>query len=295
MIHFVKHSQIDFSKWDNCLDQCFNKNLYAQSWYLNLVCGQWHALILNDYEAIMPLYERVKWSVFTIRQPVFCQQLGVFAKNKDIDLDMFLDSIPKKYRYINFNLNRYNKNHSFRYSKRVNHELYLSSGKVPIANKYSKSTLKNIKRAQKNGIKVSSSPDSSSQFNLQKKILGKKYMNKRFLLLQEKIILYALKNNKGKMFSVELNNENCCSIFLLIDNKRLILQSSYCNKIGKQNGAFFFLLDYIFNLEEYKDFVFDFEGSNIEGVAKRNLGFGAELTYYHSIIIRRFPFNLFNY
>ena len=73
-------------------------------------------------------------------------------------------------------------------------------------------------------------------------------------------------------------------------NDRLILQSSYCNDIGKKYGAFFFLLDHILNCEEFNNFIFDFEGSNLEGVAKRNLGFGAKETHYQSVRLSRIPF-----
>ena len=57
--------------------------------------------------------------------------------------------------------------------------------------------------------------------------------------------------------------------------------SSYSNEYAKLNSAYFYLLDYIFSLERFKGFIFDFEGSNLKGVAQRNKGFGAIPNYYH--------------
>ena len=291
MINFVTYENIDFDKWDNCISNCFNSNIYVQSWYLNIVCEKWHALILNDYEAVMPLYERIKWGVPTIRQPLYCQQLGVFSINTNIDVLKFVESIPKKYRYININLNRHN-NYSFFKEKKVNHILFLDEDKSRIQNNYSNSTIKNINKALEKGFAISSLVDSSIKFCEHKAKLGKSYMNKRLLVAQEKIIDHCLKNRMGKIFSVSYQNKNCCSIFIMIHNNRLILQSSYTNEIGKKNGAFFLLLDHIIKLEEYNNFTLDFEGSVLKGVAKRNIGFGAKETFYLTLEVRRFPFNL---
>jgi len=290
MIKFLEHNQIDFQKWDDCLNKCNNNNIYAQSWYLNLVCKKWNALVLEDYRAVMPLNHRTKWGIFTIRQPMFSQQLGLFSQNSEIDVDVFISAIPKMYLYINFNLNSQNSNSSFSFKKNINHELFIDSDKSKIITKYSKSVQKNISKALNNSILISPKAETAEQFCQQKKELGKSYMNEQLNNIHYKLINYCLINNKGKIFSAQYNGLICCSIFISIFKNRLTLHSSYCNEIGKRNGAFFFLLNYIFNLEEYNNFTFDFEGSNLSGVANRNLGFGAKETYYQSIKFSRIPF-----
>jgi hypothetical protein len=115
-------------------------------------------------------------------------------------------------------------------------------------------------------------------------------MNDKRNKIHFNLIKYCLINKKGKIFSVSYQGINCCSVFVTFFNNRITLHSSYCNEIGKKNGAFFFLLNHIFNLEEFNNFIFDFEGSNLDGVAKRNLGFGAKQTYYQSVKLSRIPF-----
>jgi hypothetical protein len=290
MIRFLKHNQIDFQKWDNCLSKCINNNIYAQSWFLNIVCDKWHALVLDDYQAVMPLNHKPKWGLLTIRQAIFSQQLGLFCQNNKIDVDDFISAIPKKYLYINFNLNTSNKSSVFSFKKNINHEIFLDSDKNKIFANYSKSVKKNISKAINNSVVFSNVADSVDEFCKHKKHLGKNYMNDKRNKIHFNLINYCLINKKGKIFSVSYQGINCCSVFVTFFNNRITLHSSYCNEIGKKNGAFFFLLNHIFNLEEFNNFIFDFEGSNLDGVAKRNLGFGAKQTYYQSVKLSRIPF-----
>ena len=55
MIHYIQHKDIDFEKWDACVANSFNRLIYGFSWYLDVVCDDWDALVLNDYEAVFPL------------------------------------------------------------------------------------------------------------------------------------------------------------------------------------------------------------------------------------------------
>ena len=82
---------------------------------------------------------------------------------------------------------------------------------------------------------------------------------------------------------IPTHNQNDELFFLLKNRKRLTLLSSYTDAEGKKASAYFFLLDYIFSLEKFKGYIFDFEGSNISGIAQRNKGFGAELTNYYTV------------
>ena len=55
MIQYLKNNEIDIEKYDNCIKSSLNSRIYAFSWYLNIVADNWDVLVLNDYEAVMPL------------------------------------------------------------------------------------------------------------------------------------------------------------------------------------------------------------------------------------------------
>jgi len=283
MIVYKSHKEIDFQKWDNCIQQAVNKNMYASSWYLDLVCKNWDALILNDYEAVMPLPWNKKWGIKYIAQPLFCQQLGVFHKSEPIDVDDFINTIPKSFLFVNMNLNAHNGKSKFTYKENANYVLPITEHNL-LRKGYSKSHLKNLRKAEKWSVEISKIPDSPMDFLNRKSELSKDYMTQEQLLMENNIISQALEATKGKLFSAIVNGQKCCSVFMLTDNDRIILLTSYTDPtIGRPSAAYFFLIDYILSLDKYKGRIFDFEGSNIPGVAEINSGFGAKLTTYSTI------------
>ena len=111
MIKYLKHHQIDQKKWDVCIRKAVNGNIYACSWYLDLVHDGWEALVENDYERVMPLTAGKKFGVSYLFQPYFTQQLGVFSSSKlnpEI-VQTFIQSIPAHFKFVEINLNSFNK------------------------------------------------------------------------------------------------------------------------------------------------------------------------------------------
>ncbi len=108
MIHYISHKDINKGKWDECIAHSENSLVYAMSWFLDVVSPKWDALIYGDYEAVMPL-PVVKRGIKYISQPVFTQQLGVFApKLGGVDIDKFMKAIPRKFLFVRMNINEKN-------------------------------------------------------------------------------------------------------------------------------------------------------------------------------------------
>ena len=286
MIHYIEHKDIDFKKWDACISNSSNRLIYGFSWYLDVVCDDWDALVLNDYEAVFPLPKRKKWGIEYIYQPFFCQQLGVFSK-KELDADLFLNSIPEKFKYIELNINT---NTKYCVKRNVNHILSLEGSIDDLYKNFSSSHKKSIQKAQKTGINIAS--DSIKDFMLQKEMLAKGHMDAHQFRLLRNVMKTSLSNSNARFVSASLEGEKVGSVFLLVDNKRLTLLTSYSTSKGRQVGAFFFIFNHLLSLYQKMEFTFDFEGSNLSGVAKRNEGFGAKKTYYYTVKINRLPFYL---
>ena len=112
---YLTNDQIDFDKWDKCIERSYNGIVYAYSWYLDIVSDKWDALVLGDYEVVMPLTWRKKYSITYLVQPVYSQQLGVFSTQKlnTTIVNQFLNSIPEKYKLIDIRLNIFKSQQSF--------------------------------------------------------------------------------------------------------------------------------------------------------------------------------------
>ena len=109
-INYLKHLQIDKPKWDLTIENSKNGLVYALSWYLDIVCPNWDALVSGDYEFVMPLPTRQKLGNKILYQPVFSHQLGIFSKyeiSPEI-VNLFLIEATKHYKFIDIKLNNNN-------------------------------------------------------------------------------------------------------------------------------------------------------------------------------------------
>ena len=80
-IAYIPQQQIDKTKWDNCINAAANGLLYARSYYLDTTAITWDALVLNDYEAVMPLPIRKKWIFSYLFEPPMTPVLGIFGNH----------------------------------------------------------------------------------------------------------------------------------------------------------------------------------------------------------------------
>ncbi len=289
MIRYLKHEEIDFAKWDQCVRSSPANIIYAHSWYLNLVSPFWDALVSDDYEAVFPLTWNRKFGVDYLYQPYFTQQLGMFS-NDPADtklLGEFLIAIPKEFKLIEINLNAKNaipKNVSFESSGRLTHILNLAQSHDQISSSYSDNLKRNLKKAMKEELTVNESENFSFAIELFKSVKSSVVpMDDYHYELLEKICDYAISNRYGKYFEVHSKDNKIISAgFFLISENQIIHLLSTSNPEGKNTGAASHLMDFV--IREYADsnFSFDFEGSNIESVARFYKSFGShEVSYIH--------------
>ncbi|MEA2106887.1 MAG: hypothetical protein U9P82_09265, partial [Bacteroidota bacterium] len=99
-------------------------------------------------------------------------------------------------------------------------------------------------------------------------------------------ILLSLINtiqNKAKYESIGVLDEdgNLIAIaFFVIFKKRITMLVSSSNNQGKNKSAMFLIIDTIIKKHAGKDYILDFEGGNVEGLARFFAGFGAKPVFY---------------
>src|SRR5689334_8694904 len=156
-IKYLSRHQIDKTKWDECVRQADNGLIYGYSFYLDKMALNWDGLVLNDYEAVMPLTWNKKYGIYYLYQPFLCAQLGVFGQNIDADISKsFLVSIPPKFKYWDFCLNHRNILHlkEFDIFLRNNYVLDLSQSYDKLYENYRENIQRNIKKAQQLGCVI---------------------------------------------------------------------------------------------------------------------------------------------
>jgi hypothetical protein len=296
-IQYLIHQQIDKEKWNECIRQSHNGLIYAYSFYLDAMSKHWDALVLGDYQMVMPLTWNRKFGIKYLYQPFLTAQLGLFGKGiTEYIRDNFFKAIPSSFRYIDISLNSENimSSPSGFDIHRSNYTLNLNPSYEKIASGYNENTKRNVKKAMQAGCK----------------------MEKGFSI--EKVVTLALAQMKGQGNESKENTARFLKLYQLLHEKKIattygilssgseLLASSVFffshnrayyilvgnNPAGRDTGASHALIDAFIKDNAGKNLTLDFEGSDIPTLAAFYRGFGSVHEPYPHIRINRLPFFL---
>ena len=281
MIKRLKYHEIDFDKYNACIENSLQNSDYAKREFLDIVTGKsWELIIYDDYEAVMPVPLIVKFGFKIVLMPKLCQQLGIFSNQDSVYINnLFYNYLTKNYIVLFYAFNGNNEVSNIglkksyiipknqysevkkRYSihRRRNVRIIGDLEKNIIFRNSLKSEDKAFFVENMKGIKKKE--DASIYFDLMQTLYEQKLMNIEILEYKNQIEsmagLYCVKTNHYLSLFVNknpLSNTNIPSI--VIDN--------YLKKtIADQD--------------------FDFMGSDVENVAKFNERFGA-IAYKYPIV-----------
>jgi len=292
MIRYIKHKDVDTEKWDGCLKQSINGIIYAYSWYLDIVCEEWDALVEDDYDSVFPLVRRKKFGINYIYPPFFTQQLGVFSKKilSKEKVDNFLKAIPGEFKYAEINLNTFNKvdQVTFKSYANKNFELDLINTYDDIKANYSKNLKRNLKKADNMGYTIVKNIKPEDIILLFRENRGKglkSYKENDYFNLKRLVysLIYKRKAEVRAVYSSR-NDLYAGAIFVKANNKSIFLFSALSPE-GRENNAMPFLIDSYIKENSSSNIVFDFEGSNDLNLARFYQSFGSKECSYYKVKI----------
>jgi hypothetical protein len=298
MIKYLKHEEINFKLWDNCIENSINGYIYAYSWYLNIVAGEWDALVEDNYVRVFPLPYRKKYGIKYIYQPPFTQQLGLFstALQGFAKLHEFILAIPNDFKLIEINLNKYYKGRirkEYILKENINLELELTSEYKTIYAKYSKNLKRNLKKANNNELQLNKHVKPEDLIQLFKKNKGEElnvYSQDDYVKLGR--LMYMLIHKGKAVIYGAMSHENnllSAAIFLRDQQRYIFLFSGLCEE-GKEKSAMPFLINEFIDENSQSQMIFDFEGSNNSSLARFYKSFGAQEYKYYGLRYYKFPF-----
>ena len=295
MIRFLPSHEIDYDKWNSCIDQSFNTYIFVYTWYLDAACDQWSALVMNDYEAVFPLAHSSKLTIKYLYQPFFTRHFGVFSKNnfdKNAEKEFF-SAIPKAFQYLDFCLNPHHHStpEKSKTEEKVFQELNLIAKYDELKKKYSENALRNIRRAEKHLLKITDDLSPSLLIKYFKQSQGEKlaYTKKQYDSLQ-KIMNACIGNANTYCLAVkDLNKKYLAGAFFMETNGRIIYLKGFSTEEGKKKGAMHFLFDQFIQSQSNQNKILDFGGSSVASVARFYKNFGATDCLYLHIHSNRLP------
>lgn len=295
-IVYTIHAAIDKQRWDECILKSYNGLVYSTTTYLDTMAGDWDALVMNDYEAVLPLPWRRKFGINYIYPPAFTQQLGVTSLYKEDEhrVAAFLQAIPTKFRHVEINLNATNPLKADSLVARNNFLLPLSDEYNMLRRAYSRSAIRNITKAVNNKIQVIENARAAEIFKLHrnrfKDGIGTKARDyENLLALVNKFIesnhcyCIAAMNSQGHLVAG--------SIYLIFKNRLYFVLNGNTPE-SLENGATHLLLDHTIRNFSGRGFVLDFEGSDHPSFARFYQQYGATRETYHFIKYNRLPWPL---
>ena len=232
------------------------------------MADNWDAIVVNNYEAVLPLPFRKKWGIKYVYHPAFVQQLGLCTTNKNISLVDILPEIKKYFKYADLYLNFTNINIEHTISK-TNFTLKLSNHYSYYTENYKNDLKKNLKKSTKEFLEYRNDSSIEEAIVIYKKIYEDRHISikendyNNFITLCKKIA----SDNKAFTRSVYDEAENLLAIGLfLLHNNRIYNVMNTTTAMGKTFAANHLLFDKL--IEEFcnSNYTLDFEGSELPGV-----------------------------
>jgi hypothetical protein len=282
-IQYIKRSELDTARWDETIDAAQNSLIYAYSFYLDHMSKHWDALILGDYEYIMPLTWNKKWGIKYLYQPPFTQQLGIFSRQSTTEeiMSAFLNSIENKFSFAEIFLNHDNsKNRNL--IPRNNYILSMSDQYEELISRYKKDMKKNLRHAGNFEMNYRSSFGVQEAIAIYQQTYHQRTPHVTATDFQHfGNLCKHLKDDVIVRIATDGENKLLAAALLLSRKNRIYLIQSTTLPAGRENEANYFLLDQVIREFSGNDLILDFEGSDIEGIAHFYMNFGSNNQPYY--------------
>ncbi|MBA2747111.1 MAG: GNAT family N-acetyltransferase [Flavisolibacter sp.] len=289
-IQYLPRPAIDINKWNSCIENDPGGRIYAYSNYLDHMCDNWDALVMGDYESVMPLPWRKKYGIHYIYQPAFIAQLGIFGKPDVAAIKLFLSAIPKKFKYLDLSFLQFiPPNDNYKVQERVNYVLDLEPEYEKISAHYRDNIKRNIKKSIQYGCTIQKQVEIDAVIELaamQEKgnTSSEDFKNFRNLFFELE------KNQQARIYGVVSGkNELLASCVYFYSHHRAyyILVGNHPN--GRTLGASHSLIDAFIKDHATLPMTLDFEGSDLRNLAFFYSSFGAKEERYASLQWNRLP------
>jgi hypothetical protein len=266
------------------------------AWYLDIATPHWDALIMGDYDFIMPVPWNRKWGITYSMTPFLTQQVGIFS-TKEVPASLFplfFRYIPAKIKYLEWSINAPEvfPCPTLQFKQRINMILSIDKPYQEIRAGYNP---KAIQKLRKNyPFTLEETTDIHTVISLNRQWIGHKipFTDSDYQTMETLMTKAA---EKGHLIASVLRNETgdiLAAAVCLTSHGRVYLVLESQNEAGKKQLANHFFIDLFIRKYCQTLKIFDFQGSMIPGVASFFQKWGSIPQYYQHVKYARFPINL---
>jgi CelD/BcsL family acetyltransferase involved in cellulose biosynthesis len=317
-LRLLRHSELDLSAWDTCVNQAEQVVPYAQSWWLQATAGRWDAVVeigqQGEYLAVLPLpVKRRPWGR-EVYQPPFTQQLGAIGVaqpgnvspswlNAMSPICKLAESYDKVYTQLNDAnglpqrmVNSYDE--ILTYQERITYHLPLAPSYATLhagyAADYRRRLRINAEAAQPLGITATSSAEPLLALFQQTKGTAAGLGRTHYAKLRQ-LIAAGQQHKQVTLLEVRHpeTNELLAGALFVLFRTRLVYLFAAASEAGKKASAPLLLLDAAIQQHAgTPGLVLDFEGGMIPSIARFFANFGAVPVPYAALSFTQRPWYL---
>ena len=296
-IVILPSNKIDKEKWNACLQNADNNIIYAQYDYLQMIADNWAGVIVNDYEAIMPLPFRSKMGIRYCYHVPFIQQLGLFGT---YDETLFKAVVNKAMKYIRYGDLFFNYRNVVSLAlpgvkTKENYLLPLSSSYRDIYKNYSRHLQTKLKQAQSKGLFFIVSDYNTKTVSLFQQLYAERLpqIRQNDYARLDKLAAFFFASGQCLVGSVcDSQLKVIATALFFKDENRIYNILPSTTPEGRKLNAMHYLLDNIIQKYAETQYSLDFEGSDVPGVKRFYQSFGAVNQPYFHYHFNRLPFPL---
>ena len=277
-VQIINHKELDKVIWDKKISASASPSFFMLSWVLDILHPNWDALVYLDYEAFMPIPKAQKYGLTYVFQPKFIRSLSIFNENEDYR-SAIIAIFKETYSLVNINLDFELKESN---SNGVFQKLSIPSSCELLQNAYSKNAIRVISKLDVE-IEYKLFYDAGTFIEFFKKIKNIKSLKSNSYSKLHQLINETLKRENGKLIASFYKGEMIACGFFIFFQKQVYFMKGTVNKIGREKGAFYGLIDFVLQSLVGSFEHFDFVGSNDKGVAGFYKKFGAK-DFHYSIL-----------
>ena len=285
-IKYIKHEDIDKTKWNSCIHYANNGNIFGYKWFLDNTVQEWDALVEGDYESVMPLpFEMNFWGQKRLVQPAILRELGVFSIHSlsAKRIETFFEHIPKVFKNRTMRLNEQVKppeNQAFKMQKRYNHQLLLVPTYDELANQFSRELLLQLESTELSRLRPTNQlkPERIAAFYKANTIVNAE--QESYFHAIQRIMWNALHRGWGTASGVTNEQGDLLAVNFFIYSHGKVM--SFCpavSKEGHSQGAMAYLFNALLRSHAGRPMILDFN----EQTPALAAAFGAQKNHFYHL------------
>ncbi len=288
-IQYLSRKDINENAWNHVVRHSPFNRVYAYTWFLDAMSDwAWTGIVIGNYDAIFPVLIKKKLLLSYITTPPLCQQLGLFMMDEDNTV-LYLDTIQKSFKLylkteVTLHIGSSLQSHC---TIRTNHILPLDAPYEILKKGYNRNTTRNLNTANQVETKIKHIHEVKAflDFAMDHEPSGS---IKHIYTQLHHLISHTLIHRNGYILAVYHAGQPEAMAYYIEDQERIYFLICASTEKGKELKLMYVLIDHLIKTYADTSKIFDFTGSNMPSIARRNLGFGAIAEAYYFLKMKIF-------